>query len=156
MDALLEAGAEMLLHLGDIGTVEVIDALAVESPRTGEQVPARVVFGNTDWDIRELGQYAEDLGIAVDHPAGRIALDSGECAYCHGHETPPMERALADGVRYLCHGHTHRTLDVRKAATRIINPGALFRAKRYTAALLDTRNDHLSILPIGETTDALR
>lgn len=156
VDALLEAGAEMLLHLGDIGTVEVIDALAVESPHDGEQIPARIVFGNTDWDTRELGEYAEDLGIAVDHPAGRIALESGELAYCHGHETAPMEQAMADGVRYLCHGHTHRTLDTRRGDTRIINPGALFRANSYTAALLDTQNDRLTILPVGETSDTLR
>jgi hypothetical protein len=156
VDALLEAGAEMLLHLGDIGNVEVIDALAVESPQTGEQIPARIVFGNTDWDTRELGEYAQDLGIAVDHPAGRITLETGELAYCHGHETLPMEKALADDVRYLCHGHTHRTLDTHRGSTRIINPGALFRAKRYTAAMLDTQNDDLSFLTIGETSDALR
>ena len=92
----------------------------------------------------------------MDHPAGRVALESGELAYCHGHESPPMEQALADGVRYLCHGHTHRTIDTHRGDTRIINPGALFRAKSYTAALLDTKNDRLTILSMGETSDSLR
>lgn len=155
--SLLARGAEVLVHLGDVGAVEVIDALAVERPGSGEQVAAHVVFGNTDWDTRELAEYARDLGIAVDHPAGRLTLDDGgELAFCHGHETAPLDRALADGVRYLCHGHTHRTLDTRKGDTRIINPGALFRARQYTVALLETETDHLRFIDVSDSDEALK
>lgn len=156
VEALLEHGAQTLIHLGDVGTVEVIDALATEAPQTDEQIEAHVVFGNTDWDTRELTEYARDLGVIVDHPAGRLDVDGGELAFCHGHETAPMERALADGVKYLCHGHTHRTLDTRQGPTRVINPGALFRARRYTVALVDTEADTVTFLDVSEPKQALR
>jgi len=107
-----------------------------------------MVFGNTDWDAEALADYAEDLGVTVDHPLGRLALPDGELAFCHGHQPDDMQKALAEQVRYLCHGHTHRTLDTREGSTRIINPGALFRASDYTVALLDTDADTLRFLTI--------
>jgi predicted phosphodiesterase len=111
-------------------------------------VPARLVFGNTDWDCGPLGEYARHLGVQVDHPAGEIALDRGELVFCHGHQAKVMNAALARGVRYLCHGHTHQASDRKSGATRIINPGALCRAHRYTVAVLDTDADGLTFITI--------
>lgn len=137
------------MHLGDIGTVEVIDALAVNAPASDRQIEAHVVFGNTDWDADVLADYAEDLGIRVDHPVGRLTLGEGELVFCHGHRSRDLEQALAEHVRYLCHGHTHRVLDERAGPTRVINPGALFRASDYTVALLDTDEDALRFLSVN-------
>ncbi len=154
VDLLLDRGAGLLVHLGDIGTVDVIDALAVVD-RDDQPVPAHVVFGNTDWDLSALSHYAKDLGIAVDHPAGRLDLDGGRTlAFCHGHDPQPMQQAVAQGVDYLCHGHTHRTLDTRRGGTRVLNPGALFRAKQYTVALLDPAGDSVDFLQVP-SADAL-
>lgn len=150
MALLVEHGAEVLLHLGDIGTVEVIDALVVNRPGSDERVPARVVFGNTDWDRDALADYARDLGVGVDDPVGDLDVDRGHLVYTHGHLVEPMNRALAEQVRYLCHGHTHRAADEHRGSTRVINPGALFRAQRYTVALLDTATDELSFLPVPD------
>lgn len=147
--ALLDSGIDLLVHLGDIGTVEVIDELAVQRPDTGRQVPARLVFGNTDWDAGPLGEYARHLGVRVDHPVGEIALEHGELVFCHGHQAKVMHAALARGVRYLCHGHTHQASDRKSGATRVINPGALCRAHRYTVAVLDTDTDELTFITIA-------
>jgi len=151
---LLDEGAEVLVHLGDVGTVEVIDALAVPGPggRPGGgvgraargMIEAHLVFGNVDWDRAELANYAEDLGIVVDHPAGELETETGVFAYCHGHDEPVMQRYLDAGVAYLAHGHSHRTRDERVGDTRVINPGALFRADKYTVALLDTASGALT------------
>lgn len=148
VDVLLNHGAQMLIHLGDVGTVEVIDALAAVSPSTGERVPARVVFGNTDYDVRALAEYATGIGVGVEHPVGRVALEQGELVFCHGHQRPPMANALADGVRYLCHGHTHKAEDQQRGRTRVINPGALHRAREYTVAVLDTQSDQVRFYPV--------
>ena len=145
----MKHGAECLIHLGDVGTMEVIDALCVASPGDQSQLPAHVVFGNTDWDLDALWDYASDLDVAVDHPVGRIQLDDGELIYCHGHEPAPMQEAIDRGVRYLCHGHTHRRADDHRGATRVINPGALFRAGAYTVALLDTSSDSLDFYELS-------
>ena len=143
VDMLLQHGAEVLIHLGDVGTVEVIDAMCVNRPGSDDQLPAHLVFGNTDWDCDSLEDYADDLDVHVDHPVGRIDVDGGSLVFCHGHEDAPMKQALADGVRYLCHGHTHDATDEKRGNTRVINPGALFRAKTYSVAMLDTATDSL-------------
>lgn len=146
---LLEQGVDLLLHLGDVGTVEVIDALVVERPSDGELIEAHVVFGNTDWDRESLARYAQGLGVVVDHPIGRLTFDGQVLAFCHGHETAVMDQALAEPVKWLCHGHSHRMADQQRGATRIINPGALFRASRYTVAVLDTASDELAFHTVG-------
>jgi putative phosphoesterase len=146
--ALLKQGIDRLIHLGDVGTVDVIDALAVEHPDTDDQIEAHVIFGNTDWDIAGLTDYARDLDISVDHPTGRLKLDQAELVYCHGDNQQAMDQAIADQATYLCHGHTHRVQDERVEQTRIINPGALFRAKTYTVAVLDTAEDSVQFLTV--------
>jgi len=138
--SLLEHGAQLLLHLGDIGGEHVIDELVGH--------PARLVFGNCDWNDRELGRYAQITGIVNDHPIGKLTVDDRSIAFTHGHLSEPMEQAWRDGVDYLFHGHTHELRDERIGRTRVINPGALFRATRYTAALLDPRADRLEVLTL--------
>jgi len=141
--ALLEAhGAELLIHLGDVETEAVIDELVGH--------PARIVFGNCDYDIAALTRYAAHVGVTVDHPAGRLEADGRVIAFTHGHIRRIMDAALADGVDYLLHGHTHTARDERAGRTRIINPGALFRASRYTAAVLDVAADRLSFIEVRQ------
>jgi len=164
--ALLSEGVDILLHLGDVGSTQVIDELVVDQPDTpgppdtpgspgspgcGERVPVRLVFGNSDWETAALGRYAQGLGVQVDHPAGRLALATGALVFCHGHDASVMDRALCEPARYLCHGHTHRASDSMMGQTRVINPGALCRAQRYTVAVLDTATDRLTFLDIEDT-----
>lgn len=148
VQALLAAGIDLMIHLGDVGTVEVIDELVVQQPGNGQAVPTHLVFGNTDWDAKALGNYANHLGITVDHPSGLIKLQGGDLAFCHGHQAAVMHEAQAKGVRYLCHGHTHQASDSMAGQTRVINPGALCRAHRYTVAVLDTDDDKLAFFTI--------
>lgn len=138
--ALKECGVEVLLHLGDIGDEKVIDALV--------GCNARIVFGNCDWDWQALDRYAQLVGVGVDHPLGICEADGKRIAFTHGHLTDEMTKALENEVDYLLHGHTHEVSDRRQGKTRIINPGALFRASRYTAAVLDPLRDELNFIDI--------
>lgn len=139
---LRDNGAELLLHLGDLGSTEVLDALAEMS------LPVRVVFGNTDHDTRRMTEHAATLGVTVDHPMGWIELPGGDLVFLHGDNPDDVRTALAAKVRYLCHGHTHIRLDGRRGKTRVINPGALHRAREYSVALLDTDADRLTFYPV--------
>lgn len=148
---LVERGAEVLIHLGDVGTEAVIEALVQGlSPTGGPSPPVHLVFGNTDWNAPELGRFAAALGMQVAHPAGRLTLAGKVIAFTHGHDSALMQEALSDGVDYLLHGHTHKPLDQRRGRTRIINPGALYRASKHTAALLDVANDQLTFIDVEE------
>jgi predicted phosphodiesterase len=60
-----------------------------------------------------------------------------------------MQEAVAEGANYLLHGHTHEPRDERIESTRVINPGALFRARRYTVALLEPEKDRLQFVDVG-------
>jgi predicted phosphodiesterase len=62
-----------------------------------------------------------------------------------------LEQALASGADYLLHGHTHVTRDERVGKTRLINPGALFRAARYTAAVLDPSSDDVELIEVSKS-----
>lgn len=147
VDLLLSHDIDLLLHLGDVGTVEVIDALMAMRPDGNGQLAVRLVFGNTDWDRLSLESYARELGIEVDHPVGRLSVSNGQgdvqLVYAHGDDPQPLDQAVEQGVKYVCHGHTHRFRDEKSGITRIINPGALFRANEYTVAILDTQKDEL-------------
>ena len=145
---LLQQGADGLIHLGDVGSPEVLEALVAAPPGSRQPVPAHVVFGNTDDRINELDRYGRELGLAVDHPMGWLTLAGQSLAFCHGHEPKRMNEALDLPANYLCHGHTHRARDEKHGQTRVINPGALYRARQYTVALLDTRTEALTFLPV--------
>lgn len=137
---LRDRGAELLLHLGDLGGEAVVDELVGHN--------ARIVLGNCDWPEQPLIRYAGLVGVAVDHPVGRLVIDGKRLAYTHGHLTGLLRVALDESVDYLLHGHTHARRDERVGRTRIINPGALFRADRYTAALLDPAGDRVEIVEL--------
>jgi predicted phosphodiesterase len=49
---------------------------------------------------------------------------------------------------YLFTGHTHVAHDRYEGKTRLINPGALTRASRFTVALLNLETDELTSLEI--------
>ena len=141
--ALRDGGAELLVHLGDFETEEVIDELV--------GLPARIVFGNCD-DELDLTRHARAMGVAVDHPCGRIEVEGKSIGFTHGHLGRHMTEALEAEVDYLLHGHTHRIRDERRGRTRILNPGALFRASRYTAMLLNPATDEVTVLEISPDT----
>ena len=146
---LVARGAELLIHLGDVGGEAVVDALAVGMDADGKlKPPAHLVFGNTDDDAAELGRYAELLGIGVHHPAGRLVIDGKTIVFTHGHYHDLMREAIKGGADYLLHGHTHRQQDQTVQKTRVINPGALHRAAVHTVALLDVTGGGLEFLEV--------
>lgn len=136
---LLGRGVDLLLHLGDIGSEGVIDELV--------GYPARIVLGNCD-DERALGRYAALMGVKPDHPAGRLEIDGKTIIFTHGHLPGVLDDAVREGADYVLHGHTHEVRDQRIGRTRVVNPGALFRADRYTAAVLDPATDGLEIIQV--------
>ena len=128
IDLLLARGATRIIHLGDVGSEAVLDLLA--------GIEATVVFGNCD-DERALARYAGILGIQVVHPAAVLEVKSRRIGLTHGHLEREVSLLFESGVDFLLHGHTHEIRDERVGRTRVLNPGALHRASRHTALLLD-------------------
>ena len=145
VELLVRQGAEMLLHLGDIGSLAVIDALVAVGQIDGRQVQSHLVFGNCDWQTEALTKYARALGVMVHEPAGELTIDGKRIVFTHGHIQAVLDHAIESGADYLLHGHTHVQADDVIGKTRVINPGALFRASRHTAALLTPGNGTLAV-----------
>lgn len=141
MRVLRDAGATYFIHCGDVGSERVLDQLA--------GVPSAFVWGNNDWDRQTLARYAADLGIACYGSFADLALDGKRIAVIHGDdERLRRQLIMAQAHDYLFQGHTHVASDERIGRTRIINPGALYRARVKTIATLDLAIDRLSLLPV--------
>jgi hypothetical protein len=139
---LREHGAEYFIHCGDVGSEQILDVLA--------GVPSAFVFGNTDWDVGGLQRYARDLNITCLAAAGNLELGGKLFHIEHGDDARTMRRALdAQTFDYLLHGHTHVKRDECVGKTRVINPGALHRAREKTVAVLDAETDLLKFLIVG-------
>jgi putative phosphoesterase len=129
-------GCDCILHMGDIETHEVLDALA------GNNVS--LVFGNCDV-VSRLDSYAMSLGLDVQHPAGTVEVEGKQIAFLHGHDEKKYLEFLENpSIDVIVHGHTHEKRDEVVNNTRCINPGALHRAQVYTVAVLDTSSDSLT------------
>lgn len=141
MDVLRRRGAEFFVHCGDVGSERVIDHLA--------GVPAAFVFGNTDWDRASLTRYAQKLGVACYGAFADLDLGGKKVAVIHGDDFRLKQRLLSEQRHdYLLQGHTHARADERVGKVRLINPGALHRAREKTVALLDTAADGLTFLTV--------
>lgn len=131
-------GVEYVIHCGDVGGAEVFDHLV------GRR--CSFVWGNTDWPSGSLKRYLHTVGLPQppDPPPLRLELEGKLILVFHGHEAnfaPAVESGEAD---YVLHGHTHAPRDERVGRTRLINPGALFRAAKKTVATLNPGTDTLT------------
>lgn len=138
-----QAGAQVFIHTGDICDERVLDALA--------GLKAHIVFGNCDWNWQHLARYAELLGLHAQHPMGQITVGKAIIAFAHGDRASHERASIESRVDYFCHGHTHRIRDERKGSTRVINPGALYNAHKYTVACLHPAQDVLEFLKVPKS-----
>ncbi len=137
--ALLQSrGVTRFVHLGDFGD-GVLDELA--------GLDVCVVFGNCD-DPRSLDRDARELGLSVMHPSGVIECDGKRIGITHGHLVEELERLFLQRVDYLLHGHSHQRSDAIVDGVRMINPGALHRAKPFTVALFIPATGYLESMTL--------
>lgn len=116
LDAL--AGSDLILHAGDVGAPEILEALA-------EIAPVHAVHGNTDHGalrgalpreaVVDLG--ADDGTLAEDGPRGRVAY------VIHIAEEVELDPA-ASGFGLVVTGHTHLPHLEERGGVLHLNPGS--------------------------------
>ena len=142
LSVLQSMNCDSIIHLGDIGTLEVLDECA--------GLPVSLVFGNCDF-VGNLRDYAIEIGLDVQHPIGKKVIGGIAFAFLHGDDMVSYQQLLDDpAVEVLLHGHTHEMRDETVKNTRCINPGALHRAARYTIATFDTNSNVLEFHVLDE------
>lgn len=137
------AGAEAIVHCGDVGSLDVLDELS--------GCPCWFVWGNMDDPAPAWRGHVEALGLPWPNGPLELHLAGKRLIVFHGHE-PGFSRAMRTATyHYLLYGHTHESDDQRIAAMRVINPGALCRTATETVALLDLNDDSLQFLDVQAT-----
>lgn len=129
LELIAEQKVDLLLHCGDIDDVDTV-----------WQFPASThfVFGNCDHDRLGLSRAIAGLGAKLHEPYGRLEIEGQRIAFLHG-DNLRLLRELEDSGQYdfVFHGHTHLAREHSCNATRIINPGALYRTQRQAFVVLD-------------------
>lgn len=121
---------DLVLHCGDIGSAEII-------PLFG-QWPTHFVFGNVDYDVQGLRRAIDLAGQTCHGLCGELSLAGGRIAFLHGHDGQLLKELIASGQRQLvCYGHTHVAEWHQAGPTRVLNPGALYRANPHSIAVVE-------------------
>ena len=139
LECLLKAGATTILHLGDLGSEQVIDRLA--------GLPVRLLFGNVDED-RAFSTYASRLDLVVDHSTMRLVVGGRRIIATHGHLESEMTQAVEARPDFIIHGHTHLIRDETIDGIRILNPGAVHRAAVWSVATLEPATGRFSVIEL--------
>lgn len=138
---LRDAGAEALVHCGDLTSACIVEACAV--------LPCWFVFGNHDADsVPALQEKATQLGVVCLGWSGEVEFHTRRIAVAHGHMSYDIRRALKSRPHYLLSGHSHIAGDIQVGLVRRINPGALCDADQFTVALLDVECDEVQFVPV--------
>jgi putative phosphoesterase len=99
-------GCDALLHAGDIGSLEILDALRSLAPVTA-------VRGNND-----TSAWARDLPLAV-----TIEVEAVRVHTLHEIKLLAVDPA-AEGLRVIVSGHSHRPAMETRAGVLYFNPGS--------------------------------
>jgi hypothetical protein len=105
------AGVEHILHAGDFGDVDILDALSAVAPVTG-------VWGNVDgWDVRHRVPEVAEAELA----SARVVVLHGLQL---GAPTPQKAAAAYPHATLVVFGHSHRPVIQQVGSVLAVNPGS--------------------------------
>lgn len=120
-----EEGIHRVLHLGDVTSRAALAPL--------QAFDLTLVRGNNDRRLPNLP------------PVWAGELDGVPVAAVHGDDRPLLARLIASGEhRFVLHGHSHRASDTLVGTTRVVNPGALQRARVKSVVVLEPREGRVT------------
>jgi putative phosphoesterase len=127
---LQERKINTVLHCGDIEDAETVWLF--------QGFTAHFVFGNCDTERHSLRQAVHGIGETLHDAWGFVELEGVKMAFTHGDNGRLLHDLEHSGAfDFLFYGHTHHAEEHRTGPTRVINPGALHRARPKTFVVLD-------------------
>ena len=133
---------DFVVHCGDI--------ISPPMPEHFQGLRMKFVFGNDDGEKNGLINKCKEFGFEEIKEELEFEYKGKKFYVYHGTKAKMLDDAIkSNKYDYVLTGHTHIKRDERIGKTRIINPGALFRAYPYTIALLDVAKDKLEFVEIG-------
>lgn len=137
-----------VLHCGDIGSAEVLAALAkVFHPL---EVPVYAVFGNVDLYSDDGKFFPSTVGVQLFGRFGEVELEGYRMALLHSDDRTRFHKTISSGdFDFVFSGHSHEVHDRRVGATRCINPGTAGCGVPGTCAILNLSSGKLLVKECG-------
>ena len=93
----------------------------------------------------------EMCGLTCHERFGQIELAGRKIAWLHSDDRDLFETTVRSGAWDLvCYGHTHIAEQHYVGSTLVLNPGALYRARPRTIAIVDLIDLAVIHRPVGE------
>lgn len=138
---LRERGVTTVLHCGDIDDPETVELF--------RGFTTHFVFGNCDIDKGPLRAAMADIGATLHDHFGSVELEGVKLAFTHSDDKTLMRDVERCGYYdFLFYGHTHQAEEHRTGPTRVINPGALHRARPKTFVVLDLGDSSVDLVSV--------
>ena len=132
---------DFVVHCGDIVSPPVLENF--------KGLKMKPVFGNNDGERNGLLSKCKEFGFDEIKDELEFTYKEKFFYVYHGTNAKKLDMAIkSNKYDYVLTGHTHIKRDETIGKTRVINPGALFRAHPYTIALLDSEKDDLEFVVI--------
>ena len=136
------AGANFVVHCGDVGGRHVLDELA-------SSIPATFVWGDRDRDRMGLMRYGHSVGVDCLGMLGELDFDQKRIAVVHGDDRKLLRKLLDEQQHdYILCGHNLEAEDRQVGKTRVLNPGPLHGGTAPSAILFDPISGKLKIVTI--------
>ncbi len=130
-----------VVHCGDIISPPVLERFA--------DFKLKVVFGNNDGERSGLKKKCQELGFDEIVDSAEFEVAGKRFFVNHGTNPATIEKAVASGqYDYVMHGHTHIPRHEQCGRTKVINPGALFMAPKYTVAFLTVETGEVEFVEL--------
>ncbi len=136
---------EVVIHCGDIGSIYI--------PALFKQWPTHYVFGNVDGNEDGLREAIGAQGHQCHGLFGALELEGRSIAFLHGHDHKLFrETVRSDEWDLVCYGHTHIAEVEHVGGTCVLNPGAVFRARPHSVAVVELPSLEITNVPFYLTS----
>lgn len=132
---------DVVVHCGDIGSVSIIPLFP--------GLPTHFVLGNVDWNVEEFRKAIARAGQTFHGRFGKLEVAGRRIALLHGDD----EHLLRDTIQHedvdvVCYGHTHMAEDHLENGKLVVNPGAVWRSRPPSVAVVDLTRLQAVTIPI--------
>ncbi|MCB0332453.1 MAG: metallophosphoesterase family protein [Bdellovibrionales bacterium] len=143
VEQIRDVAPSLVIHCGDFTTPDTLKLFS--------GLPLKAVFGNGDWDTQGLLEACSENGLDPIEHTQECTIEGKRLFFAHGDRPNVLLHAIASqSFDYIFHGHTHVHADYLEGHTRIINPGALYRAERYTFVMINLKTDIVELFEISQ------
>jgi uncharacterized protein len=133
--------SQVLAELQARGVTTVIHCGDIEDPETVllfRGLTTHFVFGNCDGDKTGLRTAMAEVGATLHENFGHVEIAGRKIAFLHSDDKRMFHDVEYSGAYdFLFYGHTHQPKEHLTGPTRVINPGALHRARPKQFIVLD-------------------